>query len=112
MFPFLTYPLALAALHDLLTGLNRAVSNADRAQFKGQLVACGDMLGLLRQAPEAWLKGEGDEAVEIEGLIARRLSARAAKNFSEADRIRTELAIRGVLLEDKPNGKTEWRRAV
>jgi cysteinyl-tRNA synthetase len=108
----LNTPLALAALHDLLTGLNRAVSNADRARFKGQLLACGDMLGLLRQAPEAWLKGEGDEAVEIEGLIARRLSARAAKNFSEADRIRTELAIRGVLLEDKPNGKTEWRRAV
>jgi len=108
----LNTPLAFAALHDVLTGLNKAVSDADRARFKGELLACGDMLGLLQQTPEAWLKGAGDEAVEIEGLIARRLSARAAKNFSEADRIRTDLAIRGILLEDKPDGKTEWRRAV
>jgi cysteinyl-tRNA synthetase len=47
----------------------------------------------------------------IEELISERQRARKAKNFSEADRIRTELAIRGILLEDKPGGKTEWRRA-
>ena len=70
------------------------------------------MLGLLQQDPQVWLKGETDEAAEIEALIERRLAARKAKNFAEADRIRTELAIRGILLEDKPGGKTEWRRAV
>src|SRR6266404_7458907 len=37
--------------------------------------------------------------------------ARRAKNWAESDRIREELATAGVLLEDKPGGKTAWRRA-
>jgi cysteinyl-tRNA synthetase len=108
----LNTPLALAALHELLGDLNRATSDADKARVKGELLASGAVLGLLQQDPQVWLKGQTEEAAEIEALIERRLTARKAKNFSEADRIRTELAIRGVLLEDKPGGKTEWRRAV
>ncbi len=108
----LNTPLAFAALHDLLSDLNKADTPADKARLKGELLASGAVLGILQQAPEAWLKGQEEEAVEIEALIAQRLSARAARDFAEADRIRTELAIRGILLEDKPGGKTEWRRAV
>jgi cysteinyl-tRNA synthetase len=37
--------------------------------------------------------------------------ARKAKNFAEVDRIRTELALKGILLEDGPGGAT-WRRGV
>jgi cysteinyl-tRNA synthetase len=108
----LNTPLAFAALHDLLSEMNKATSDADKARLKGELLASGAVLGLLRQDPETWLQGDSDEAAEIEALIQQRLSARAAKDFSEADRIRTELAMRGILLEDKPGGKTEWRRAV
>ena len=49
-------------------------------------------------------------AASIEELIAQRNAARAAKNFSESDRIRDELKAQGVTLEDKLGGKTEWRR--
>ena len=108
----LNTPLALVALHDLLGELNRAVSDADKAELKGALLAGGAMLGLLQQDPNIWLQGDSDQSAEIDALIAQRLAARAAKNFAEADRIRTELAMRGILLEDKPGGKTEWRRAV
>jgi cysteinyl-tRNA synthetase len=108
----LNTPLAQAALHDLLGELNKALSDADKARLKGALLAGGAILGLLQQDPETWLQGENDESAEIEALIQARLSARKAKDFAEADRIRTELAIRGILLEDKPGGKTEWRRAV
>jgi cysteinyl-tRNA synthetase len=107
----LNTPLALAALHDLATKLNKASGHDDKARLKGELLAGGAPLGLLGSDPAAWLKGASDEAAEIEALIAQRLAARKQRNFAEADRIRTELAIRGILLEDKPGGKTEWRRA-
>ena len=107
----LNTPLALSVLHETMAALNKAADAGEKARLKGQLLASGALLGLLQADPETWLKGESGEAAEIEGLIARRLAARKAKDFAEADRIRTELAIRGILLEDKPGGKTEWRRA-
>jgi cysteinyl-tRNA synthetase len=108
----LNTPLALTALHAILGGINQATDRHEKIRLKGQLLTAGAVLGLFQQNPEAWLKGAGDESAEIETLIQQRLAARKAKDFAEADRIRTELAMRGVLLEDKPGGKTEWRRAV
>ena len=46
---------------------------------------------------------------EIEQLIQARREARAARNFSEADRLRKDLEARGILLEDTPAG-TRWKR--
>jgi cysteinyl-tRNA synthetase len=57
-----------------------------------------------------WLQGGDKDAAEIEAAIAARNAARKAKNFAEADRIRTELALKGILLEDAA-GVTTWRRA-
>ncbi|HVA15534.1 MAG TPA: cysteine--tRNA ligase [Stellaceae bacterium] len=104
----LNTPLAIAALHELLAELNKA-NDADKARLQGELIAGGAVLGLLQQDPEAWLQGDSD-AVGIEASIAARNAARAAKNFAEADRIRTELALKGILLEDGAGGTT-WRRA-
>ena len=53
-----------------------------------------------------------DTAVEqVETWIRKRTAARKARNFAEADRIRAELAAQGIILEDKPDGRTVWRRA-
>ncbi|HEX7967740.1 MAG TPA: cysteine--tRNA ligase [Stellaceae bacterium] len=106
----LNTPLALAALHDVLSELNKATEPMDQARLKGELLASGAVLGLLQQDPDAWLKGGAREVSEIDGLIAQRNAARKARNFAEADRIRNHLAIRGILLEDGPGGTT-WRRA-
>jgi cysteinyl-tRNA synthetase len=46
----------------------------------------------------------------IQQLIEKRVEAKKAKNFAEADRIRKELADAGIILEDTPQGTT-WRRA-
>ena len=45
----------------------------------------------------------------IQDRLAARDKARKAKDFKEADRIRAELAARGVEIEDTPSG-TKWRR--
>ncbi|MEZ5929735.1 MAG: hypothetical protein R3C55_14800 [Parvularculaceae bacterium] len=45
----------------------------------------------------------------IDALIAERAAARKAKNFARADEIRDDLAARGVIIEDGPQGAT-WRR--
>ena len=46
---------------------------------------------------------------EIEALIEAREKARAARDWSEADRIRDQLLEQGITLEDTPDG-TLWRR--
>ncbi len=48
---------------------------------------------------------------QIETQIQARAQARKERRFADADRIRQELASEGVILEDKPDGTTEWRRA-
>jgi cysteinyl-tRNA synthetase len=45
----------------------------------------------------------------IDALVARRQAARAAKDFAESDRIRDELAVEGIVIEDTPEGP-RWRR--
>ena len=110
----LNTPEAFAALHDLARDANKAESDIEKAELKAMLLAGGEILGVLQQAPEAWLKGAaGDEGLSdtsIETLIANRNAARKQRDFAESDRIRDELKANGVILEDGPGGTT-WRRA-
>jgi len=46
---------------------------------------------------------------EIGRLIEDRHAARRRRDFAAADRIRDDLAARGVLLEDS-SGSTRWKR--
>ncbi len=111
-------PEALAVLQGVARELNsakaakRAAAAADAA---ATMRAIGRMLGLLQQDPGAYLKrgaGEPQLADEhIDALVEARTAARAAKNFAEGDRIRAELAAAGILIDDKPGGVTQWRRA-
>jgi cysteinyl-tRNA synthetase len=56
------------------------------------------------------LRGDRPEAdADVDALVERREQARRDSNWAEADRIRDELAERGIVLEDTPRGP-EWRR--
>jgi cysteinyl-tRNA synthetase len=108
-------PVALAAMFDLVRELNRArEDNSDKAAgLAAQLKYLGDILGILQEDPETFLKGgittEGPGDEEIESMIQQRIQARADRNWAEADRIRDELVNLGIILEDGASG-TSWRR--
>ena len=108
----LNTPKAIAALYALATTANKAGDAADKARLKGALLAGGNILGLLTHDPAAWFKGDVvDEDVElITQLIEARQAARLSRDFSTADSIRENLEKRGVVLEDKPGGATDWKR--
>ena len=85
------------------------------ANCKGEMLAAANLLGFLQKDPEEWFKGRGRQGGlsdrDIETLIKERTQVRAVKNWIRADEIRDLFIAEGIILEDKPNGSTEWRRA-
>jgi cysteinyl-tRNA synthetase len=107
----LNTPLALTRLHDLVGGINRTSSDAERSALQRALEAGGQILGLLGQPPLDWLRGSAKaDDDRIAERIAARTLARRQRRFGEADRIRAGLAAEGIILEDKPDGTTTWWR--
>ncbi|MDX2074014.1 MAG: cysteine--tRNA ligase [Alphaproteobacteria bacterium] len=93
-----------------------------------ELAAMGNLLGLLQKSPEEWFKGEGDAVFHsqaslsaesasiiskqgVDELVEKRRLAKLNKNWAEADKIRNDLSSFNIILEDKPDGTTDWRRA-
>ena len=101
-------PGAVAVLFDLANEVNKTRSTALARQLKG-LAA---IVGLLGRSPQEFLQGGSDgEDTAVQAQIEARTAAKKARDFAEADRIRAALLADGVILEDKPGGVTEWRRA-
>jgi cysteinyl-tRNA synthetase len=101
-------PEAVAVLFEVAGELNRTRDPA----AAGLLKALGATLGLLQQAPRAFLQGGVtplDEAA-IAARIAERVAAKQARDFKRADAIRDELAAQGVELKDSAQG-TAWVRS-
>jgi cysteinyl-tRNA synthetase len=111
----LNTPQALAELFALARAANRAEDQQRRREIALALRAGAGLLGLLQSDPEEWFLRGGHDGLqfadgEIEALIERRDALRRARDFAAADRIRDELASRGVVLEDGAGG-SRWRRS-
>jgi cysteinyl-tRNA synthetase len=105
-------PEAIAVLFELANEVNRTRS----ARLAGHLKGLAGVLGLLERDPVIFLQATPTDAgltdaAAIEARIAERVAAKKAKDYVAADRIRAELLAQGIVLEDKPGGATEWRRA-
>lgn len=109
----LNTPEALAELSRLAGEANAAADRKDAvamADAKANLLAAGELLGLLTLSPKQWEQGGDDsENARIDAAVQARVDARAAKDWAEADRIRNELAAEGIEIMDGPSGST-WRR--
>ena len=107
----LNTPAALAALNALARELGQCEDAARHARLAGELRASGKLLGLLQQ-PAQWTEQRQSDAGldpdHIDRLVAQRTEARQQRDFAEADRLRDELDVMGVELEDSPDG-TRWR---
>ncbi|MCA8896675.1 MAG: cysteine--tRNA ligase [Amphiplicatus sp.] len=133
----LNTPEAIAGLHEL-RDIAAQMEGEAKVRAIASLKAAGNLMGFFEQDPEVRLKRiitsrtntgsvnvvqGGDTVVatgvlevvpglteaNIDALIAERAAARKAKNFARADEIRDDLAARGVIIEDGPQGAT-WRR--
>jgi cysteinyl-tRNA synthetase len=130
-------PEAVAALQVLASEINKAKTSGDTqraSSLAAELRHLASVLGVLQHVSEDFLHkakpgvvvGEAGGSIqmggtasgtvslsksEIDSLIEERATARRTKNFKRSDEIRKQLADAGVVLEDKPDGTTTWRRA-
>jgi len=89
--------LELVRRMDSVTGLN-LVESAAKALEAGATAAA-----------KVSTHADDPEATEIDALVAERVAAKKAKNFTRCDEIRKQLADRGITVTDTPTGPV-WER--
>jgi cysteinyl-tRNA synthetase len=113
---------ALAAMFDLVRETNIAV---DKGEFReGDIVAVMKLVSTFDQVFPVIADNDAERLralgyrndsgalseAEIEKLLADREAARKRRDFPTSDRIRKELAERGILIEDARDGSVRWKR--
>ena len=120
----LNTPRALAELQELRGEINRqllkGLPGGKKREALQEFRFLGKVLGLFQLEPNQWqfnplrAVGHDDVAVwddlTIELKIAERMEAKKRKDFKRADEIRAELKSRGIIIEDKPDGTSRWKR--
>ncbi|MGH9014762.1 MAG: cysteine--tRNA ligase [Acidimicrobiia bacterium] len=100
-------PGAVAVIFDAVRWANAAIDKGETGEAAMLLGTVRELAGVLGLDLD---DGSGDEGdAEIDARVKQRDDARERGDYAEADRIRAELAGRGITLEDTPSG-TIWRR--
>jgi cysteinyl-tRNA synthetase len=111
----LNMPSALAVLHETVRSGNTALDSDNMKDASEAYFAVLGIVNVLNINPldSIWQsKGSADEALSaldnlVQSLIEQRKLARDSKDFETSDRIRDQLKIAGIILEDEA-GSTNW----
>jgi cysteinyl-tRNA synthetase len=113
---------ALAAVYDLVRDANIAIDKGEFAKKDAaaaqEFLATFDRVFAVLQDNDAEKLQELGYATEsgaltdaeVEARMAERQAARKNRDFAASDRIRQELADRGILIEDNRDGSVRWKR--
>ena len=113
---------ALAAVFDLVREANIAMDKGefrqdDVAALQEFLATFDKVFAVLEDNDAAKLSALGYGSAEgglsdaeIDSLVAERNAAKKKRDFAAADRIRKELADRGIIIEDTKDGSVRWKR--
>nr|RZI35588.1 Cysteine--tRNA ligase [Cryobacterium sp. SO1] len=107
----LAVPQALGVLHDTVRAGNAALDAEDlhaAAAARGQVLAMSEVLGINPLSP-GWAVATDEPAMValtalVERLLDDRETARQSRDYAAADRIRDELVVAGITIEDTPSG--------
>jgi len=99
---------ALAALFDFIREINRRIDARTLSTADARIVTSflHDLDRVLGIGPDPIDDQLGPDQ---EALLEARAAARTARNWAESDRLRDELAQRGIVVEDTRDGQ-RWRR--
>jgi cysteinyl-tRNA synthetase len=107
----LNTPKALAEVFAIVKQLNSQSNEAERVALIAAIKKCGDFLGILSYSPKQWFQENNNLKLaeeEILKLLELRNIARSKKDFAESDRIRDDLLLQGISIEDTKEG-TIWK---
>jgi cysteinyl-tRNA synthetase len=103
-------PEAMSAVFTLARDTNTAIDEGDRERAAAGLATVRELVGAVGlELDDGGAAPTTAEDADVDDLVQRRDAARKAGDFAEADRIRSDLAARGITLEDTPSG-TIWHR--
>ncbi|MCX5700062.1 MAG: cysteine--tRNA ligase [Candidatus Omnitrophica bacterium] len=101
-------PGALAAIFECLSFANKNIDNPDIALSASMLIK--ELLNLLGITLKLNKANEILSEEDIKLQVDRRIAAKRAKDYALADKIRVELEVKEVIIEDLKDGSTVWRR--
>jgi cysteinyl-tRNA synthetase len=103
----LNTPMAMAEVFSLAKKLNKTLDSDEQEDIAAQIYAAGKILGLFEKNTKEWfsktIKCKYSED-EIKNLIIEREAARSEKDFNKADKIRDQLLVEGISIEDTSAG--------